>query len=144
MAQLVISNRSKKKSFTLTPVPMDLHTLRIFSCRITLRVSWSLQMNTKMSTVAGGRLSATNMIVTLDGGGKVAMSGPQQNWTGDSVMQTAVFAGQQLRAISDSSIYFDLHYLGFKTCGFKSMAEAKNAAPAFAKTVLAHMSGLIR
>jgi hypothetical protein len=60
------------------------------------------------------------------------------------ILQTASFAGQSLMAIRDDDLgYFDLHYLGFKTKGFKSMEAAKAAAPAFAREVLLRMSELI-
>jgi hypothetical protein len=83
------------------------------------------------------------MNIELDGGGRVKMAAPQQQWHGDDAMQTAVFAGEELRAITDDAGRFDLHYLGFRTTGFATLEDAKAAARVFAKAVLAHMALLI-
>jgi len=58
-------------------------------------------------------------------------------------MQTSVFAGLKMVAITDDAGAFDLHYLNHKTCGFASMEAAKQAAPAFAREVLAYLSAKI-
>lgn len=58
-------------------------------------------------------------------------------------MQQARFAGQEVMAITDDAGAFDLHYLGFKTGGFKTIEEAKIAAPEFTRKVLVHMTNLI-
>ncbi len=77
------------------------------------------------------------MQIELDGGGTVVFGAPQMRWfdpKGDgSVMQICRMAGQDMTAITDDAGKFDLHYMHFKTGGFRSMDEAKNAAPEFAK-----------
>lgn len=83
------------------------------------------------------------MQIELDGGGKVKMSAAQKQWRGNEVMQTAVFAGQEVMAITDDAGAFDLHYLGFTTAGLASLEEAKASAPAFIKAVLVHMTTMI-
>ncbi|MBU2816624.1 hypothetical protein HF282_03845 [Acidithiobacillus ferrooxidans] len=83
------------------------------------------------------------MKIEVDGSGKVMMAAPQQQWHGNEVMQTALFAGETVMAITDDAGRFDLHYLGFKTAGFTSLEDAKASAPAFARAVLAHMARLI-
>jgi hypothetical protein len=85
------------------------------------------------------------MHIEIDGSGKVNLSVPQQKWGGGTpgVMQQARFAGQEVMAITDDAGAFDLHYLGFKTGGFKTIEEAKIAAPEFTRKVLAHMTSLI-
>ncbi|ABO59767.1 hypothetical protein LA345_40500 (plasmid) [Burkholderia vietnamiensis] len=80
--------------------------------------------------------------------GNVALSAPQQRWiTGrggnPGALQTAVFAGHVVMAITDDHGGYDLHYLGFETGGFATIDAAKRAAPEFVRGVLAHMSKLI-
>lgn len=90
------------------------------------------------------------MKLKLDGAGKVYFKAPVQSWGGhrggnDQIMQTAVFAGQQMMAIRDElDLPLTLHYMGFQSKNFTSMDEAKAAAPEFARAVLAHMSSLIQ
>lgn len=90
------------------------------------------------------------MQLELDGSGRVLFKSPVQSWgshpEGDSeIMQTAVFAGQQMMAIRDElDLPVNLHYMGFKSQDFMKMDEAKGAAPEFARAVLAHMSSLIK
>lgn len=88
------------------------------------------------------------MGIEVGSAGKLGFGVQQQRWhagnEGDgAVMQIARFAGQEMMAIPDDQGCFDLHYLGFDWKGFKSMNEAKAAAPAFARQVLARMSALI-
>ena len=87
------------------------------------------------------------MNVEIDGGGKVAFGVPPQRWvdtTGDgSIMQVCRVAGQEMMAITDDAGHFDLHYLNFKTGGFATIAEAKQAAPDFARKVLQRMTEMV-
>ncbi|KVR92324.1 hypothetical protein [Burkholderia vietnamiensis] len=88
------------------------------------------------------------MNLDIDGGGKIAFNVPQQRWIdpngGDgSVMQTARFGGQEMMAITDDAGAFDLHFLHFKTGGFRSIEAAKHAAPEFARRVFARLSAMI-
>lgn len=78
-----------------------------------------------------------------DGNGRIIFAIPKQRWSGDDIMQTAVFAGQHMMAIFTDENGFELHYLGLKTGGFATMAAAQEAAPAFARAVLAELTGLI-
>jgi hypothetical protein len=83
-----------------------------------------------------------------DGGGKQMLAAPQQHWrdpNGEdgSIMQTALFAGHRMMAITDDAGGFELGYLNFKAGGFKTMSAAKDAAPEFAKRVLARMTDMI-
>lgn len=87
------------------------------------------------------------MNLEIDGGGKVAFGVPPQRWvdtSGDgSIMQVCRVAGQDMMAITDDAGRFDLYYLHFKTGGFMSMDEAKQAAPEFARKVLARMIQMV-
>ncbi|RRS01185.1 hypothetical protein EIP75_21660 [Aquabacterium soli] len=83
------------------------------------------------------------MKIELHAGGKLKMARQQQKWIGNDSMQTALFAGEEVMAITDDKGGFDLLYLGFQTGGFASLEEAKVSAPAFASAVLAHMATLI-
>lgn len=55
------------------------------------------------------------------------------------VLETALFAGHRVMAVVDGAGAFDLHYLGFTTGGFKTMASAKQAATEFVLSVLSIM-----
>ncbi len=87
------------------------------------------------------------MDIKIDGGGQVVFGVPAFFWrdpSGDgSLMQVCKVAGQDMMAITDDAGGFDLHYMHFKTGGFRSMTEAKAAAPEFAKKVLNHLLTLI-
>lgn len=83
------------------------------------------------------------MNIELDNGGAVRMAAPQQRWTGDGVLQTALFAGEQVMAVTDDAGGFDLHYLGFTTGGFASIDDAKGSAATFVRAVLGRMAELI-
>lgn len=86
------------------------------------------------------------MHIELNGNGRQAFIGPQQRWvafSGLNDLQTARFAGQEMMAITDDAGGFELHYLNFKAGGFTSLAAAKQAAPEFAKRVLARLSEMI-
>ncbi|WP_198537185.1 MULTISPECIES: hypothetical protein [Pseudomonas] len=69
----------------------------------------------------------------------------QQVWYGDDpeVMQEALFAGQEMTAITDDSGAFKLDYLGHVVRGFSSIEDAKSAAPELARAVLARLRTLI-
>jgi hypothetical protein len=64
----------------------------------------------------------------------------QQEWITDcrGNEATAYFAGEmmQLRVQADHGGAFELHYLGYKSGAFQTTQKAKEAAPAFAKSVL--------
>lgn len=89
------------------------------------------------------------MHIEIGTDGKVSFQAPQQQWNAGQygedkgVMETANFAGQRLMAITDGAEGFELHYLGFKAGGFKTMEEAKQAAPEFTLSVLARMIKMI-
>jgi len=85
------------------------------------------------------------MKIELDGVGRVNFRIPQQQWFGDEpqVTQTASFAGHKMIAIAGDAGAFDLHYLNFQARGFKSIEDAKKAAPEFARKVLARMSEMV-
>lgn len=70
----------------------------------------------------------------------------QQVWTGEDpeVMQIALFAGNEMTAITDDNGAFKLDYLGHVVRGFSSIEDAKSAAPALARTVLARLSTLVQ
>jgi len=93
--------------------------------------------------------SAEEIEIEVGPGGKVSLGAPQQKWfEGDSpeIMQMARFAGQEMMAIQksdDEPGVFELHYLGLVGTGFHSMADAKDAAPAFAREVFAYLSQMI-
>lgn len=88
------------------------------------------------------------MNIEIDGGGKIAFNASQQRWvdpTGDDgrARQTAQFGGQEMMAIIDDAGAFDLHYLHFKTGGFPTIELAKQAAPGFARRVVARLVEMI-
>ncbi len=89
------------------------------------------------------------MTIELHAGGRVQFLGPQQRWdAGPSdeskgVLETALFAGQRMMAITDDAGGFELHYLGFATGGFRTMDIAKHAAPEFARRVLDRMREMV-
>jgi hypothetical protein len=60
-----------------------------------------------------------------------------------SIMQVCKMAGQEMTAITDDAGAFDLHFMHFKTGGFLSIEEAKNAAPEFARLVLNHLLSML-
>lgn len=81
-------------------------------------------------------------------GHKPLVQGPQQQWTHARTwdpdrLQAARFAGQEMLATAADDGSYDLDYLGFQARKFKTMADAKAAAPEFARTVLARMTSLI-
>jgi hypothetical protein len=59
-------------------------------------------------------------------------------------LQTSLFAGHRMMAITDDNGGYDLHYLEYKTGGFKTMDEARAAGPEFAKAVMNKMLSLIK
>lgn len=80
--------------------------------------------------------------------GKESMDSPQQQWHGrePELIQYARFAGQEMMASQKSDEepdIFELHFLGLVGSGFKSMAEAKEFAPAFAKEVFTYLSQMV-
>lgn len=89
------------------------------------------------------------MKIELSAGGRVQFLGPQQRWNAgpsdDSkgALETALYAGQQMMAITDDAGGFELHYLGFATGGFRTMDIAKQVAPEFARRVLDRMREMI-
>lgn len=89
------------------------------------------------------------MNIEVGADGKVAFDTPQQRWnTGlngeyKGVLETAHFAGQRLTVSTDGMGGFNLHYQGFKADGFRTMDAARQAAPEFARRVLARMSEMI-
>lgn len=84
------------------------------------------------------------MKIQLDGGGKLFKDAPKQKWNGDNLLQTSLFAGHRMMAITDDMGGYDLNYLGYGTGAFKTMDEAKAAGPEFAKTVLNELLSLIQ
>jgi len=89
------------------------------------------------------------MKIELHAGGRVQFLGPQQRWNAGprdeskGVLETALYAGQQMMAITDDAGGFELHYLGFATVGFRTMDVAKRAAPEFARRVLDRMREMV-
>lgn len=119
------------------------HRRRLLAHELSLAARGASAYKAVASLVTSKLEEESSMKIELDGGGKVKMAAPPQQWHGDEVMQTAVFAGEQMMAVTDDAGRFDLHYLGFKTTGFASLEDAKASAQAFARAVLAHMAGLI-
>lgn len=86
------------------------------------------------------------MQIAPHAGGRLQLTRPQMVWVSQhsgGVLDSAVFAGQELIAITDDAGGFDVTYLGFQACGFPTMEAAKAAAPEFARQVLARMSKMI-
>lgn len=83
------------------------------------------------------------MNVNIGAGGIVTINAPQQQWQGDDMMQTALFAGQRMVAITNDDDGFILIYLDFESDKFATIEQAKENAPAFTQAVLQHMSSLV-
>jgi hypothetical protein len=88
------------------------------------------------------------MEITIGPGGRLNLERTQQHWHGDDpmIMQTSLFAGQEMMAIQksdDEPDIYELHYLGFKAEGFSGIGAAQAAATEFARAVLARMSSMI-
>ncbi|MBY0240100.1 MAG: hypothetical protein K2X55_12375 [Burkholderiaceae bacterium] len=84
------------------------------------------------------------MNIEINGEGRVKFGTPQQKWFGeDSAMQTALFAGQEMIAITDDAGAFLLKYMGFDLGGFRTIEAAKEAGPAFARKVLGRLAEMI-
>lgn len=71
---------------------------------------------------------------------------PQQIWTGNDVIQSSHFAGQQmvLKQSDDNSKIYELHYLGLKVSGFEEIDDAKFNAPDFARSVFQILGDFIK
>lgn len=82
------------------------------------------------------------MDIQLSAGGRVLMAAHQQVWHGDTVMQTCRFAGQEMIAVLHDERGILLWFLGFEKV-FRSMDDAKAAAPEFARQVLSRMAEMI-
>lgn len=83
------------------------------------------------------------MKIKLTAGGRLLEDAPKQKWNGDNLLQTSLFAGHRMMAITDDMGGYDLNYLGYGTGAFKTMDEAKAHGPEFAKTVLNQLLSLI-
>lgn len=83
------------------------------------------------------------MQVIIGAGGKVLLEATQQVWRGNQSLQTALFAGKEMMAITDDEGAFELLYLDFQSEKFPTIEAAKAAAPAFARAVLKQMSDSI-
>jgi hypothetical protein len=89
------------------------------------------------------------MDIEISADGKINFGAPQQRWNacqngeGKVVLETANFAGQRVKVITDDAGGFDLHYLGFKAGRFATMEAAQCAAPEFVRRVLTRMSAMI-
>jgi len=91
----------------------------------------------------------TELEIEISPGSPLSLKVEPQVWTGENadIMQTSMFAGQQIMAIQksdDEPDVFELHYLGLMVSGFNSMDEAKDNAPAFVREVLNQLSKLIK
>ncbi|WP_274644088.1 hypothetical protein [Pseudomonas serbica] len=84
------------------------------------------------------------MKIQLDGGGKLFKDAPKQKWNGDNLLQTALFAGHRMMAITDDKGGYKLNYLNYESGQLKTMADAKAAGPEFANSVLNDMLSLIQ
>lgn len=96
--------------------------------------------------------NGSTMNIQPSAGGKLSLEAPQQVWRGsgrddvdNDVMQSALFAGQEMIAIKESEAPngFGLRFLGFKSSGFRAMDTAKQAAPEFARRVLNRMADMV-
>ncbi|WP_203584670.1 hypothetical protein [Pseudomonas arcuscaelestis] len=86
------------------------------------------------------------MKIRTQKGSMFPLNRPQQVWVGDTpeVMQTALFAGQEMMAITDDAGGFELRYLGLIGSGYSTMGEAIAAAPEFGRFVLECLRCLIQ
>lgn len=84
------------------------------------------------------------MKVKTGAGGVATVNAPQQQWHGDEIMQTALFAGQRMIAITDDDDGFILIYLDFESDKFTTIEQAKENAPVFYQAVLQHMGSLVQ
>lgn len=77
--------------------------------------------------------------------GKGNLDVPQQVWrnSDDNVMQTALFAGQQMIAVKDDNVGYTLRFLGFQSSPMSSIEQAKHIAPWFARRVMGRMMDMV-
>lgn len=68
---------------------------------------------------------------------------PQKVWVGGRDAQMAYFSGHEMLAQLDETSAYSLEYLGYTSGLFKTMADAKEGAPDFAKKVLERLRDLI-
>ncbi|WP_423383537.1 hypothetical protein [Burkholderia sp. LMG 32019] len=84
------------------------------------------------------------MKLTMTAGAARHLTYPQQDWADDARgLSTALFAGHDATVQLERDGGFYLYYLGYTTEPFDTVAAAKQAAPAFARAVLAQMASLI-
>lgn len=86
------------------------------------------------------------MDIEISKAGRLNLDISQQVWNGDNIMQTSIFAGQEMMAIQMSDEEpnnYELHYLGLMVSGFNDINDAKNNAPSFAMSALEVLSTLI-
>lgn len=84
------------------------------------------------------------MEINLTAGARLLEDAPKQKWNGDNLLQTSLFAGHRMMAITDDMGGYDLNYLGYGTGAFKTMDEAKAHGPEFAKAVLNQLLSMIQ
>lgn len=84
--------------------------------------------------------------VQMNSTGELNFKLPQQQWTGNEDVQTAVFAGQRMfiKRCRETPDQYKLHYLGLMVGGFQNAEEAKFNAPEFAKSVFGILSGFVK
>lgn len=80
--------------------------------------------------------------VWLNSAGRYKKVKVSQEWAGDEDFLNATFAGQRMLLITDRGLS-SLAYLDYCSSGHSSIAEAKAAAPEFARTVLALMTASV-
>jgi len=84
------------------------------------------------------------MKLTMTAGTARHLTYLQQDWTDDARgLSTALFAGHDATVQLERDGGFYLYYLGFTTERFDAVTDAKQAAPMFARAVLAHLASLI-
>ena len=81
--------------------------------------------------------------VEMSPSGELSFKLPQQQWSGNEIIQSAFFAGQQM-IIKRSDDEYELHYLGLKVGEFADIDDARFNAPEFARSVLQILGEFIR
>lgn len=102
--------------------------------------------NAKQQSLAKGVSSTEHLEIQVRKGDVFPLNRRQQVWFGSepTVMQTALFAGQEMWVITDDAGAYELGYMGHFVGGFASIEDAKAAAPLFARAVLARMGNLVQ
>jgi hypothetical protein len=84
--------------------------------------------------------------VEMSPAGELRFKIPQQQWTGNNLINSSYFAGQEMiiKKSDGQPDEYELHYLGLKVSGFEDLEDAQFNAPEFARSVFQILSGFVK